>query len=368
MRKIIIVCHDPLTNKIKSNFYIDNFIQQGFFVEYWDVSQYVSPGIVLADQIKGDFIKKFDLLTEIENSLKKEDLLHTVFVVEVQDNWKNRFLYKLLSDYQCYSIRIDMYGNTALKISLVQKLKSMQFRRLLEMFRNQLEMKRLEKFKKVNHIKSFEAVFSSSVVFENRIPINHPDYERYIDDPEIKDDNYIVFLDIYYPLHPDIVYRMNLKGVVTEKYQLSLKQFFDRVEKQYEKNVIIAAHPKSEYKGNEFGNRKIVKGITELLVKNSSMVFLHYSNSISYVVLYDKPMAFISNDEFNKGCTLRNTQRKWAAIFNLPIINIDRDFNMLTMSKLDRNIRNEYIYSYLTSKAIEKQHNFPILLGYISGL
>lgn len=368
MKKIIIVCHDPLTNKIKSNFYIDDFIQEGFSVEYWDVSQYVSPGIVLADQIKNSFIKKFDQLIQIEDSLKKADVSNTVFVIEFQDNWRNRFLFKLLSDYQCYLIRIDMYGNTSLKMSLAQKLRSFQFQRFSEMLTNRIERRRLEIFKRTNNVKEFDAVFSSSVVFANRIPINHPDYERYIDDPEIRDDNYIVFLDIYFPLHPDIVYRMNVKGVIAERYQVSLKNFFDRIERKFNKKVIIAAHPKSKYNGYEFGNRKIVKGKTEQLVQNSSMVFLHYSNSISYAVLYDKPIAFISNNEFNKIRTLKSTQKKWTAVFKLPIINIDRNFNDLYVKKLDRSIRSKYIYSYLTSKTMEKKHNFPVLVEYILGL
>ena len=52
LKKIIIICHEPLTIRIRSNFYIEEYINTGFNVEYWDLSQAIYPGIKLADQLE----------------------------------------------------------------------------------------------------------------------------------------------------------------------------------------------------------------------------------------------------------------------------------------------------------------------------
>ena len=49
--------------------------------------------------------------------------------------------------------------------------------------------------------------------------------------------------------------------------------------------VVIAAHPKVEYKSNKF-NRKIYFNKTLQLIKNSNLVLAHMSTAINYAVIY----------------------------------------------------------------------------------
>ncbi|WP_300761804.1 hypothetical protein [uncultured Parabacteroides sp.] len=364
LKNIVVICHEPLTNRIKTNFYIDDFIQAGFTVEYWDISQYMFPGMKLVGQIEESYIRKLSDLSEIQRRLYLIDIKRTIFIVEAFTNWKSRKFYRLLSDKKCFIVRIDMYGNTIMNISIWQKLKSIQIERIFKIVKNRLQECLLKYYKVLFNVKDFDMIFSSSILYSDRIPINHPDYERYILNPVAKKDGYIVFLDVYYPLHPDIIYMMKNKNVSVVNYQRSLNTFFDSLEKQCNMPIIIAAHPKSEYVGTEFGNRKIVKGETDSLVEKSNMVILHTSNSVSYCILYNKPFALITNEEYDKNLYLKSVQKKLSVTLNIPVWNIDKnDMSNFYPCQLSEEERNKYIYSYLTSLETSKMLNKDILLG-----
>ena len=364
MKKIVMIGHEPLTKRTKSIFYIEDFIQACVEFEYWDISQYIFPGMQLIEEVEAPYIRKFSQLWQVRQQLMSANVDNIVFIIEVRKNWQSRKFYKLLSDHHCFMVRIDMYGNTVLNISLWQKLKNVQLKRIVKMLSNRLETYALNIYKTINKVKDFDVVFSSSSLLPGRIPINHPDYEKYFENRSSIKGGYAVFLDIYYPLHPDLLYMRGMKAVSPLSYQESLRTFFDKVEDKYGIPVVIAAHPKAKYVGSEFGDRKIVQGETSSLVKDANMVLLHTSNSVSYSILYDKPMALITNKEYCKNRDLSSAQKKLSISLRIPIFDIDHinmtDFNP---RKLRHEERNEYIYSYLTSKNTEMKRNKDILLG-----
>ena len=51
MKNIIIIGHEPLTKKNKSNFFIDKYLEKGLSTSYWDASQVFYPGMHLNDEI-----------------------------------------------------------------------------------------------------------------------------------------------------------------------------------------------------------------------------------------------------------------------------------------------------------------------------
>ena len=111
---------------------------------------------------------------------------------------------------------------------------------------------------------------------------------------------YIVFIDEGVTNHPDYKY-LNLKPYCSESvYFTQINRFFDTIEEKFKMSVIIAAHPKVEYKSNKF-NRKIYFNKTLELIKNSDLVLAHMSTAINYAVIYKKPILFINsmNYRFN---------------------------------------------------------------------
>lgn len=368
MRKnIVIIEHEPLTQKTKSNLFVEEFQLKGFKVQYWDISQYIFPGMQLANQIDDSCQIHFHVLAQIKDELSKQNIKDTIFIVEVRDSWNARLVYKLLSDVDAFTVRIDMYGNTFLYIPFSQKLKNLYFQDLGNIIKAAIDRNRVKYYKKINHIKNFSLLFSSSSLCADRVPINHPDYELYAQNSVSSQQGYIVFLDIYFPLHPDLIYMQRMHGIDVHEYQESLRIFFDKLENRTGKKIIIAAHPKALYNGNEFGKREIIKFDTVCLVQNADMVLLHTSNSISFPILYDKAIALITNHAYNKSPLMVSSQRKLASVLDLPIFNIDEtDIESFSAEKLSSSIRNGYIYTYLTSKQSEHLLNKNIIVEKLS--
>lgn len=108
-----------------------------------------------------------------------------------------------------------------------------------------------------------------------------------------------VFLDEYLPFHPDFA-RIGWEPPVTaRKYYESLCNFFSYIESSLNLDIVIAAHPRSHYneKDNFFKGRKVIRGRTAELVRQSEFVILHHSIAINFAVLFRKPLIFIYTDE-----------------------------------------------------------------------
>lgn len=368
MKNIVLIDHEPFTRRRKELFYIDEFIRAGFNVQVWDLSRLISPGMKLADELEEEYAIKCSQLEDVEDLLQKSDINNTVFILEIYVCWENRKILKLLSDYHCYSVKIEFYGNI-IPISRWEnnfsRIVSMEFYPILK----NLMLKFLfYYYNYTNKINIHKKVFSSFGLgfFTDRI--NHPDYEKYREitkkQPE-KKGRYIVFLDNYFPLHPDFKYFRSVFFTLedAEAYQASLRRFFSFLEMKYDEPVIIAAHPKADYKGNEFGNRKIIKYKTAELVAAADLVVCHASNSISYVVLADKPLVIISTNGYESYRLSRLYLRKVAETLGKEVYNLDqiRDFSVCKIEKIQKDIRRKYIYAYLTSSESENKKNVDIL-------
>ena len=137
---------------------------------------------------------------------------------------------------------------------------------------------------------------------------------------------YAVFLDQYVPLHPD---SQNFKKGVyprctPEKYYPALNSFFNIFEKNFKMEVIVCAHPKSDYGSGEnyLYGRKFIKNKTMHLVENSNIVFAHCSTAISFAILYKKPLVFLLSDEYVRSFD-NYTPSVMAKKLNSPCFNID---------------------------------------------
>ena len=110
-----------------------------------------------------------------------------------------------------------------------------------------------------------------------------------------------VYLDEYLPFHPDFIHMMGAPTTPEDYYPL-MCAFFDRLEEKYGVRIVVAAHPRSHYKEWDtcFGGRTIVKGKTLELVRQSVFAITHSSTSISFAVLFRKPVIFVTTDSVQK--------------------------------------------------------------------
>jgi len=117
-------------------------------------------------------------------------------------------------------------------------------------------------------------------------------YKRSIDNSrKTNSQDICVFLDEAATHHSDY----SLLGMEVANpmvYFAAMNRFFDFIESNSSLKVIIAAHPRSNYESmpGVFGERAVVKGNTVELVANSKLVVMHMSTSLSYAVLFKKPI------------------------------------------------------------------------------
>jgi len=126
------------------------------------------------------------------------------------------------------------------------------------------------------------------------------DYSRYLRRFEFKKinylNNYVVFLAAPGPKNPnDQLFWKTKMADKPDDYYNALNNFFLDIERIYKTKIIIALHPKSPRKKRieELGGRYSYYNKTLELVKNSKFVINFSSTSISYALLFKKPIFFI---------------------------------------------------------------------------
>lgn len=379
INKIIYIFYLPLTEKYERDFYLQNLLDMNYSVEYWDLTEIFFPGIEFVGAVERNYIKKIQNYSELEEMISAQDFKKSFYVISMHVRWVVNKVYRILTKYNCYLIffargGLPTFGDNDLSL-----------RRVVNNLRNYLRTDRIKQkmlyeipiiYKKIGVIKNYDLVFTAGSVEESRyngiskiIPINHFDYDNYLgfrDNPaRIINNEYCVFLDdnlVY-----DTDYKiLNIKTIEPTSYFTSLRTFFDHLKKKINLDVVIAAHPKTKYQGTEFGNREIIKGKTNELVKYCRFAIAHYSTSVSYAILYKKPIVFIYTNEM-KDLLYFKSIAGFAQLLNANICNIDSrtlkyDINWTNIYSIDDSKYEDYKYKYLTSKPTENELSCNVFL------
>jgi len=158
------------------------------------------------------------------------------------------------------------------------------------------------------------------------------DFDKYLRSEQQKqkkikntiESEFIVFLDEAVTHHSDYDHSGTDPDCDEKFYYEEINNFFDQIEIEMGYEVVIAAHPKSEYKnkGDLFNNRKIIYGKTVELVSNSKLVLLHASTSVNFAIIYRKPLIYLTSlsysSEFRRKINLRASKLNLTPI-TLPL-------------------------------------------------
>jgi hypothetical protein len=199
------------------------------------------------------------------------------------------------------------------------------------------------------------------------------DYDRFLEENQIirktkpKNHAYAVFLDELVPHHPDYLVS-NLKLYCdADTYYASLNWFFKEFEDFYGLKILIAAHPRYNYKiiGNPFDNRSIILGQTVSLVRNARMVLAHSSTSISFAVLYKKPLLFLIHKDYSHLFKFAITHL--ARQFEKSPFDISSDkFNFdVDIFKVDEEIYVDYKEKYIKEFQTPNKFFWEIFIDYL---
>jgi hypothetical protein len=376
INKVVYIGYQPLTTKVKSDFYFEQVTKVPLNVQYWDLS-----GIYF-DNINKDNSHSRDEVVEINNiSLLKSLLIenHTtsIFVLLVSYEGRVLNLFRLLTKYNC---RLIFFARGAQPII---QTKAASIFLILSIFNIKKLKNKFFNFaayflKKFNIIKTYDLVLRSGsdsvrVIgigskFDNLnsriVDINSFDYDNYLESlyqPNEVESKYCVFLDEYLPFHPDFkLFDVNV--IEPNNYYLGLNVFFSLVEKRFNVKVVIAAHPKADLykKLNYFKGRNVVFGKSANLVKNAEFVIVQNSSSINFAVLNKKPIiSLTSNDILNVMPDYNNNILAYSNALATLFLNVNEvkitdldgfSFN-LTQDQISK--YEEFKFQFLTSVSSE---------------
>lgn len=202
---------------------------------------------------------------------------------------------------------------------------------------------------------------------KNNILIHTLDYDKYLKEKNKKsiiNSKYIVFIDQCVPFHRDADL-LNICRTVrnAELYFERLRKLFEKLEKEYQCEVVIALHPRANYKKDYFDGRKTYSGQTSRLIKNSYLVLTHNSTAIDYVVLYNKPFILICTNSMMQISTWKENFEPWLAFFKTKALNISEnidDFNEYICKNKDNSYQ-KYMRRYIKCKDTPQKLFFQVV-------
>lgn len=363
--KIIIIDHEPYTKKKRDLYFINEFLNDGAEVEFWSVCK----------ALKYQKDVKFNHLEHGENVFyleSYEELLErirlvgqdTIVILEIWFTWSTIKLFRLLKQRGIKTVQFDYYLNITSAFhkpetlrNIFKKLSFLEFtEKVIKSFKQRTLSFIGSKFNWSNKSLLFvtgETGLESSP-YNKKKAITYFDVETYLevkDLPRLFDQKYIVFLDIMLPSHPD-VQRLKVKTIAESIYYLKLRKFFDKLEAETGYKVVIAAHPKSKYINNEFGNRDCLIGKTAHLVKDAEFIVCHESISVNFAILFNKPLLYIYTSEFVKEANFLNSiyrsMDSAANYFGSKIINIDDfEYDEITTLSIKNNSYQNFLKKYI---------------------
>ena len=382
--KLVITHPSQLIPRTVEYFCLDKLALQ-FDLEYWDCSAIVYPAFNSPYKIERDYCKIIESLAHFKLSMERLPT-DTLLISAVDDNSYNFGFHKIQSTYIRNKIFVDffhmsydvedkspslikqtirfakskLYGNESLR-GIIKWLfhhsdPQWKDKQVVEILRHK-----------------YRNTYVLSNYSDSEYRINHPDYETFLAAEAIlNNQRYVVFLDQYYPYHPEFKYiysDLELEKIAVNYYR-SLNAFFSKIEKYYDCKVIIAAHPYADYSKNPFEGRMIFTYKSAELVKYSYAVCMHSSCAISFAMLADKPLCIMTCEAW-EARDVHNVQEymeNYARRLSIPLTNIDKLQNIENVfSKVPNSNRTDFIQKYLYDM-VKPQTNYNLFISHLNNI
>lgn len=184
-----------------------------------------------------------------------------------------------------------------------------------------------------------------------RIQAHTYDYEKYLrwkqnlgneKHEEMTERPYMVFLDQYIPFHPDLAatgYQID-----SNSYYYNVEKILDGLSEALNLEVIIAAHPKADYKNLPYFNRyKIFYNLTIPLIYFSDLVVGHFSSSLSFAVLERKRIVLIQDTSLKACPPYAKAISQYQTMLHCPMISEKSEVKNYFQIKADEKFYRKFI-------------------------
>lgn len=380
-RKVIYICFGRLTDKMARDWYIDFLISRGVEVEYWDIVALVREEHTEGGALHATYLRIFRSFRELERAVCMPENRDACYIMLLSYSGKLTRVFRMLSRYQC---RMLYFAWGAMPKP------AHDWRRILawaatprRVAREALYRCRALFLQRTGRIAPFEIVFAAGAVSVATttnalrvVPVNYFDYDHYVQAKTahaegLPSGRYAVFLDCNLPYHSDLAYS-GYPSVDARHYYCALNEFFGRLERRHDIQVVIAAHPRASYSDARFEGRAMHRMVTAALVRDAEFVLSHWSTATSYAVLNGKPLAFIYTDEMARiyARSLMRLMRAFAQALDAPLCKIDEPgaAERLVIGPPNAARYTRYKYDYLTSPQSEDTSTEDIFWRELSSL
>lgn len=361
----------PMSKRDYKRFGVEYFIAQDRSVYVLNVRKLIYKGIVVNDNIDEEItgIKYYEICNfrELHDILEKINDTESILINMFGDGSRSFELSKEISKYGF--IYGALYVNTI--PSPISKNKGIiesfisKYQEFTSLYTKKILVKKILLFflfkikKTYTQLKKYDFIVVSgsesllqiqNVSNNTKIIDGHTmDMDILLQDQEPKsiEKKYIVYLDEYLPYHSDF----ELIGVNTniniDKYYQKMNNFLDFLSKKYEKEIIICAHPRSNYLDKKvWQDKTLVYGKTYEYVKKSFLCLTHASTSTNFAVMLNKPIVFIYLNEIT---FYKNWIYAFSKSLNKKVVNIDYDnFQNINFTNIDCNKYENYLHKYIS--------------------
>lgn len=213
----------------------------------------------------------------------------------------------------------------------------------------------------------------ASIIDENTeiLWLHTLDYDIYLDainkrGVERKGSGKAVYLDIPSPRFKRDALAFGKKSVLSEeRYYPSLCSLFDLLEAKFGLKVEIAAHPGSDHEmyPDYFGKRLTVSGKTCELVMESEVAISPGSTAMSFAVLFNKPVIYITSDEYETSYRISDSHSSMAASIGKKPVNIDHltGIDWDCELSIDKDMYCRYVKDYIKKPGSEDLNSWQIV-------
>lgn len=362
IKKIVYFVSAPFSDRDYERFGIETVQKNGYEIEVWDFSSFL--GFERAEYSGGSnrhglkMYKRFsnmkDVVCQIRNL--KKDCMVILLLSYIYESYP---VFRAISrGGLSYALVYYNFPSHHMEKSkgFIRKMRNFSFAKLFNLlFARYIPYWTVG----IKPAKLFMSLGGESRLDKSRLPLNKDttvifshyfDYDIYLKElqkPAVLDKRAGVFLDTFLPFHPDF----GPEPVIDpDEYYPRLCKFFDLLEKEHQIKIIIAAHPRSNYETRRdyFGGRKVAKGKTAELVRNSGLVISQESASVSFAVLFEKPVIFVTFEKLRGKMTGKLTDFIAGLLGKETVnlngdLNIDWDREMSVNKEAYRGYRNTYI-------------------------
>jgi len=396
IEKVIILTAYPFNKRDFDRFGIQIMRTRGLEVEIWDITTCIHEKI--SDKLASENPAQFEnlrLFTEKRDLIEAISCLDKTCVVNcfIEYSIRTFFIFKAISKYHVHYCVLGMatlptpkpVHNGILQHvgEILKRIDSMKFVEIVKHFLNLSLLKYYFLFG--ISPASLIILGGEKSVRINSYPVNKAtvrlwahtfDYDIFLKDKDNSDNSakkYNVFLDEYFPFHPDFLTMGIGYQLTPEEYYPALGNFLEVLEQKSDTETLIAAHPRSRYEAlpDFFSGRPILKGKTSLLVKNANLVIAHMSTSVNFAVLYRKPIIFITSDKIKKMNSGKNIAglyiQTMAEMFGKEPVNVDHleDFSLVNLTTIDDEAYTKYITDYIKKPGTPEKPIWDIFASYL---